>query len=57
MMQLVLDGKVVLRESAAEDGRIHKVRIRLSTGEYIEVSDTNHDGDLNHVKRVVFDQH
>jgi hypothetical protein len=52
MMQLVIGGKVVLRESATEDGRIHKVRIRLSTSEYIELTDTNSDGNLAYVRKL-----
>jgi hypothetical protein len=51
MQQLVVDDKITLRESDVDrDGKIDHVRVRLSTGEYYILADSDSDGRLDSVK-------
>jgi hypothetical protein len=45
MRQLAFDNKIWLRETDSKrDGKVDDVRIRLYSGEYVEIKDTNGSG-------------
>lgn len=53
MRQLVSDKKVWLRETDTKrNGKMDDVRVRLSSGEYIEIKDTNGDGIFHVVNQI-----
>lgn len=53
MKQLTFDKKIWLRETDLNHkGKIDDVRIRLSSGEYIEIEDTNSDGLFHVVNQI-----